>query len=168
MILQTIKQQSLGLRGNKTPNDFRLGENFFLSPGLIYLWHQTSSEHGGNVASTGFLQTEFYWGVVFSGFGSSHSSNLGCFSNQASEYIHQMTQSWQQWNHRESPHSNSLKTSTELESAYPWNIEVRHQLLEGPGLLCLLLVVQGDLLAELPGVGATCARGAGHRAGRSF
>lgn len=51
-------------------------------------------------------------------------------------------------------------------SDYPGDIEVRHQLLEGPGLLCLLLVVQRDLLAELPGVGATCARGAGHGAGR--
>ena len=51
---------------------------------------------------------------------------------------------------------------------YPWDSQVCHQLFEGPRLLCLLLVVQRDLLAELPGVWATCARGAGHRAGRSI
>lgn len=49
---------------------------------------------------------------------------------------------------------------------YPGHGEVGHQLLKGPRLLSLLLVVQRDLLAELPGVGATCARGAGHGAGR--
>lgn len=46
---------------------------------------------------------------------------------------------------------------------YPGNGQVRHELLKGPGLLCLLLVVQRDLVAELPGGRATCARGAGHR-----
>lgn len=47
---------------------------------------------------------------------------------------------------------------------HPGHGEVRHELLEGPGLLRLLLVVQRDLLAELPGVGAPCARGARHAA----
>lgn len=51
---------------------------------------------------------------------------------------------------------------------YPGYGEVGHELLKGPRLLCLLLVVQRDLLAELPGIGATCARGAGHCAGRSL
>lgn len=46
---------------------------------------------------------------------------------------------------------------------YPGHGEVGHELLEGPGLLRLLLVVQRDLVAELPGGRATCARGAGHR-----
>lgn len=56
----------------------------------------------------------------------------------------------------------------ELKRIYPWNSEVCHQLLKGPRLLCLLLVVQRYLLAELPGVWATCARGARHGAGRRF
>lgn len=58
---------------------------------------------------------------------------------------------------------NKLK----VKRIYPWDIEVRHQLFKGPRLLCLLLVVQRYLFAELPGVRATCARGAGHGAGRS-
>lgn len=45
---------------------------------------------------------------------------------------------------------------------HPGHGEVGHELLEGPGLLRLLLVVQRDLVAELPGGRATCARGAGH------
>lgn len=55
-----------------------------------------------------------------------------------------------------------------FKSTYPWNSEVCHQLLKGPSLLCLLLVVQRYLFAELPGVWATCTRGARHCAGRSF
>lgn len=51
---------------------------------------------------------------------------------------------------------------------YPWHGQIRHQLLKGPRLLSLLLVVQCDLLAELPGVGATGARGARHGAGLVF
>ncbi len=70
-----------------------------------------------------------------------------------------------QWTHScERPLINELK----IKCIYPWNSEVCHQLFKGPRLLCLLLVVQRDLLAELPGVWATCARGAGHCAGRSF
>lgn len=41
---------------------------------------------------------------------------------------------------------------------HPGHGEVRHELLEGPCLLRLLLVVEGDLLAELPRVGAPGAR----------
>lgn len=40
----------------------------------------------------------------------------------------------------------------DLLKLHPGDGQVRHELLEGPRLLCLLLVVQRDLLAELPGV----------------
>lgn len=60
-----------------------------------------------------------------------------------------------------------MTTSWVHECIYPWNGEVRHQLVKGPRLLRLLLIVQRDLLAELPGVRATSSRGSGHRAGRS-
>lgn len=50
-------------------------------------------------------------------------------------------------------------------SLYPWHGQIRHQLFKGPRLFSLLLVVQCDLLAELPGVGATSARGVRHGAG---
>lgn len=124
----------------------------------LNLWHQNSTEHSGNVASTGFFADRIPLGCLFLWLWLIRLLKPGLFSP-----TRLLTRSL-----RESPRSSSLKTSSEVQSVYPWNIEVRHDLLEGPGLLCLLLVVQRDLLAELPGVGATCARGAGHRAGRTF
>lgn len=64
------------------------------------------------------------------------------------------------------PQTNDNRVA--LKRIYPWNGEIRHQLLEGPRLLRLLLVVQRYLFAELPGVWAACARGAWHCAGRNF
>ncbi len=52
--------------------------------------------------------------------------------------------------------------NTKCVCAYPWAGEVCHELFEGPRLLRLFLVVQRDLLAELPRVGATRARGSRH------
>lgn len=79
---------------------------------------------------------------------------------------------WNAWEqtllfNKSQPATSSLIRKEHRSCIYPWDGQVRHELLEGPRLLCLLLVVQRDLLAELPGVRATCARGAGHRVGRA-